>query len=57
MVDKPWFNQDCRFARQNYRKLKRNINKKSNKKQRDEFNICEKNYKKLLDNKIKSHRI
>ena len=22
-INKPWFNLDCRFARQNYRKLKR----------------------------------
>jgi hypothetical protein len=25
--DKPWFNYECKFARKNYRKLKRKFNK------------------------------
>ncbi|CAG2247790.1 unnamed protein product [Mytilus edulis] len=55
-VDKPWFDEECRFARQNYRKLKRNISSKSSVQQKQNLRLTEKKYKQILDKKINLHR-
>ncbi|CAC5357287.1 unnamed protein product [Mytilus coruscus] len=51
-VDKPWFDEECRFARQNYRKLKRNISTKSSVQQKQNLRLTVKTYKKILNKKI-----
>ena len=54
--DKPWFNIDCNFARQNYRKLKRRYKKYPSQFSREQYKKSEKEYKKLLDKTIKNYR-
>ena len=44
--DKPWFNLDCKFARQNYRKLKRKKKLYPWQITSEEVNNAEKHYKK-----------
>ena len=54
--DKPWFNIDCKFARQNYRKLKRRVNNSSPAFMHRELRLAEKEYKKVLDKSLKIYR-
>jgi hypothetical protein len=50
--DKPWFNLDCKFARQNYRKLKRKKKLYPWQITSEEVNNAEKHYKKTLDSNL-----
>jgi hypothetical protein len=43
--DKPWFNVECKLARQNYRKLRRKYKKNRTEKNKEELNNSEKYYK------------
>ena len=54
--DKPWFNLDCKFARQNYRKLKRKKKLYPWQITSEEVNNAEKHYNKTLDSNLKKHR-
>ena len=51
--DKPWFDHECKFARQNYRKLKKRFKHKNNLQNRINMTTAEKNYKNILDTKYK----
>ena len=46
--DKPWFNLDCKFTRQNYRKLKRKKKLYPWQITSEEVNNAEKHYKKNI---------
>ena len=63
--DKPWFNIDCKLARQNYRKMKRkkgesqfsyNLAKNSEKEYKKVFNKAMKNYRKKMTKEMKTLR-
>ena len=47
--DKPWFNYECKVARQNYRKLKRKLKIKRTEALKQDVAEAEKRYKKTLD--------
>ena len=51
--DKPWFDQECKFARQNYRKLKKRFKNKNSLQNKINMARAEKNYKNTLDTKYK----
>ncbi|CAG2255590.1 MPC2 [Mytilus edulis] len=50
--DKPWFNEECRFERQNYRKLKRKLKFRKTDTLKREVSEAEKRYKNTLDLRI-----
>jgi hypothetical protein len=54
--DKPWFNVECKLARQNYRKLRRKYKKNRTEKNKEELNNSEKYYKRTLDKNQKLYR-
>jgi hypothetical protein len=54
--DKPWFNVECKLARQNYRKLRRKYKKHRTEKNKEELNNSEKYYKRTLDKNQKLYR-
>jgi hypothetical protein len=54
--DKPWFNYECIFARQNYRKLKRKLKIKRTEALKQDVAEAEKRYKKTLDKHCKIYR-
>ena len=54
--DKPWFDHECKFARQHYRKLKRKFKYRPTNVQKREILDAEKRYKKLLDISSKKYR-
>lgn len=54
--DKPWFNHECKFERQNYRKLKRKYKKIKTERLKREVTEAETRYKKTLDKHSKSYR-
>jgi hypothetical protein len=54
--DKPWFNVECKLARQNYRKLRRKYKKNRTEKNKEELNNFEKYYKRTLDKNQKLYR-
>ncbi|XP_063436376.1 uncharacterized protein LOC134717812 [Mytilus trossulus] len=54
--DKPWFNYDCKFARQNFRKLKRRLKFSPSLLLYNEVKDSERKYKKVMDKAIKTHR-
>ncbi|CAG2247120.1 unnamed protein product [Mytilus edulis] len=49
--NKPWFDEECKFARQNYRKLKRRFKSKNHSKNHSDMLNAEKAYKNILDSK------
>jgi len=46
--NKPWFNNECKFTRQNYRKLKRKLKIKRTETLKQEVAVAEKPYKMLI---------
>ena len=54
--DKPWFNYECKVARQNYRKLKRKLKIKRTEALKQDVVEVEKRYKKTLDKHSKIYR-
>ncbi|CAG2184684.1 unnamed protein product [Mytilus edulis] len=54
--DKPWFNEECRFERQNYRKLKRKLKFRKTDTLKREVSEAEKRYKNTLDANSKKYR-
>ncbi|VDI28266.1 Hypothetical predicted protein [Mytilus galloprovincialis] len=54
--NKPWFDVECKFARQNYRKLKRRFKSKNSCQNHLDMLNAEKVYKKVLDNKNRKFR-
>lgn len=54
--DKPWFNYECKVARQNYRKLKRKLKIKRTEALKQDVAEAEKRYKKTLDKHSKIYR-
>ena len=51
--EKPWFDQDCKFARQEYRKSKRRYKLNNTIRKRSIMTDDEKDYKKVMDTKYK----
>ena len=54
--NKPWFTNDCKFARQNYRKLKRKLKKRPSTLLKNQVKESEKKYKKTLDKALKTYK-
>ncbi|CAG2237322.1 unnamed protein product [Mytilus edulis] len=54
--NKPWFDEECKFARQNYRKLKRRFKSKNHSKNHSDMLNAEKAYKHILDSKFRNFR-
>ena len=54
--DKPWFNYECKFARKNYRKLKRKFKKERTETLKQNVTEAEKHYKNTLDKNSKNYR-
>ncbi|CAG2216686.1 unnamed protein product [Mytilus edulis] len=54
--NKPWFDEECKFARQNYRKLKRRFKSKNHSKNHSDMLNAEKAYKNILDSKFRNFR-
>jgi hypothetical protein len=55
-IDQPWFNYECKVARQNYRKLKRKLKIKRTEALKQDVAEAEKRYKKTLDKHSKIYR-
>ena len=53
---KPWFNYECRMARTNYRRSKRNQKFRRSRNLEENTKRLEKHYKKVLDTSIRTHR-
>ena len=53
--DKPWFDRECRAARQNFRKYKRLYKLNNSFQNRSNMTHAEKNYKKMMDEKYKKY--
>ena len=53
--DKPWFNYECKFARKNYRKLKRKFKKERTETLKQKVTEAEKHYKNTLDKISKNY--
>jgi len=56
LIDKPWFDKDCKFARQNYRKLKTIFHKYRTKINKQMLAESEKKYKRTLDKTQRKYR-
>ncbi|XP_063436930.1 uncharacterized protein LOC134718363 [Mytilus trossulus] len=54
--DKPWFNLECKFERQNYRKFKRKLKARPSPLLSYKVKESEKRYKKVMDKAIKKHK-
>jgi tRNA nucleotidyltransferase/poly(A) polymerase len=55
-LKKIWFRLDCKFTRQNYRKLKSRHKRNKTESSKLDMKKIEKEYKKLLDTSIINHR-
>lgn len=53
---KPWFNHECRMARTNYRRSKRNLMFRRSRNLEENTKRLEKHHKKVLDTSIRTHR-
>lgn len=53
---KPWFDIDCKFARQNYRKMKRRRKQRNSDSSKRELKDAEKKYKKQMHISIRKYR-
>jgi hypothetical protein len=53
---KPWFIHECRMARTNYRRSKRNLKFRRSRNLEENTKRLEKHYKKVLDTSIRTHR-
>ena len=54
--NKPWFNRDCKEARQKYRKSKRIYRRNKNTEARQDMNLKAKQYKKIMNKFIREHK-
>ena len=54
--DRPWFIYECKFARKNYRKLKRKFKKERTETLKQKVTEAEKHYKNTLDKNSKNYR-
>jgi hypothetical protein len=55
-IQKPWFDLDCKFERQHYRKMKRKHKFRNSDNSRKELKEVEKKYKKQMDTSIRKYR-
>ena len=55
-IQKPWFDLDCKFERQYYRKMKRKHKFRNSDNSRKELKEAEKKYKKQMDTSIRKYR-
>ena len=53
---KPWFTVQCKFQRQNYRKLKRKYKRYKTEAVKNELAAAERQYKRTLDTSMSRHR-
>jgi hypothetical protein len=55
-IQKPWFDLECKFERQYYRKMKRKHKFRNSDNSRKELKEAEKKYKKQMDTSIRKYR-